>query len=174
MAWSRRLRATRAINRRLHDWHVPKSAATIGVYAAVGAEVILGDVINHWLDLGHRVAWPRIEGEGKLSFHLATPDELVLGAMGIAEPSHDAPIRPVETLDLLLVPGVGFDRSGARLGQGGGYYDRLLARTSGDIDTVGIAFSSQIVPNIPTEATDCRVDAVVTERGVARGGSWSL
>ena len=171
---SRRIQAQSAINRRLLSWPLGDSPATIGVYSSIGSEVCLADAVGTWLDEGHRIAWPLVREQGRLSFHISTPDELVTGTMGIAEPDKDLPAVEIESFDLLVVPGIGFTRFGARLGQGGGYYDRFLAGVGLRAKTLGLAFSVQIVPELPVEDTDVCVDAVVTEKGIASGGVWSL
>ena len=72
-----------------------------------------------------------------------------------------------ESFELLVVPGLAFDRQGYRLGRGGGYYDRFLARRVAST-VVGLAFSWQIVPEVPRDPWDVPVGAIVTERGVIR------
>ncbi|WP_174302207.1 5-formyltetrahydrofolate cyclo-ligase [Caulobacter sp. S45] len=87
------------------------------------------------------------------------PDTLGLPA----PPPHAKAVEP----DLIFVPLLGFDRTGARLGQGGGYYDRTLAarRASGPpARAIGLAYAAQEVPRIPTDAFDQRLDGVLTER----------
>jgi 5-formyltetrahydrofolate cyclo-ligase len=67
---------------------------------------------------------------------------------------------------VILVPGVAFTRAGARLGRGAGYYDRFLAGADPAAVKVGLAFSSQIVPELPEEPFDVRLDRLVTESAV--------
>jgi len=67
-----------------------------------------------------------------------------------------------KSIDLMLVPGIAFDKHGNRLGQGGGFYDRFLPYLSGDSMTIGIAFDEQIVDEVVHESTDCKVDYIVT------------
>jgi 5-formyltetrahydrofolate cyclo-ligase len=73
---------------------------------------------------------------------------------------------PIVTPDIILVPLVAFDRSGARLGMGGGYYDRTLA--AGNFKTIGIAFAVCEVDKIPTEPHDIYMDAILTEKELIR------
>ena len=112
------------------------------------------------------VGVPVIEGRDRpLAFSLWRPgDELVAGSLGAPMPVQVAPMTPA----VLIVPLVGFDRHGARLGYGGGYYDRTLAKLSGagPVHAVGFAYSAQEVPPIPAESTDVPLHAVVTEAGV--------
>jgi 5-formyltetrahydrofolate cyclo-ligase len=72
------------------------------------------------------------------------------------------------SVDVVVVPGVAFTRDGHRLGQGGGWYDRFLARTGGGCTTVGVCFAEQVVDTLPVEAHDVPVDVVVTDQGRLR------
>lgn len=76
------------------------------------------------------------------------------------------------TPEIVIVPLLAFDRQGGRLGYGGGFYDRTLARLreTGAVLTIGFAYAGQEVPVVPMEATDVRLDMVVTERGVIGSG----
>lgn len=77
----------------------------------------------------------------------------------------DAPLVAPAQVDLFLVPGLAFTTGGARLGRGGGYYDRLLPRRGPLSTALGVCFALQLVAELPGEAHDQPVDAVVTERG---------
>lgn len=92
--------------------------------------------------------------------------DLRRGAFGIAEPATGTACRP----EVLIVPVLGFDAAGRRLGYGGGYYDRTLAALrrdgAGPVLALGLAYDAQECPSLPTEATDARLDAIVTEAGL--------
>lgn len=94
-------------------------------------------------------------------------DTLIPNGYGIPEPRYGRP-RPAWSLGMILLPLVGFDRSGGRLGMGGGFYDRTLAQIIGAAPRrpllVGLAHACQEVPEIPLESWDCPVDAVLTDR----------
>ena len=79
----------------------------------------------------------------------------------------------VADIDLLVVPGLAFNRHGHRLGQGGGFYDRLLSSDEWGGVSCGVAYACQVVPTIPVQAHDRSVDLVVTDHAVARDGAWS-
>ena len=85
--------------------------------------------------------------------------ELIHGRFGIAEPSPQCPIVPIEQIEFALVPGLAFDRAGARLGRGRGFYDRLLVGFRGF--ACGIGFRFQEYPEIPLEPHDRRMDHVL-------------
>ncbi|GAA0291124.1 5-formyltetrahydrofolate cyclo-ligase [Rhodovulum strictum] len=102
-----------------------------------------------------------------LDFHLWTPEGAMQpGRFGAAVPVSAVPMRP----ELVIVPLVAFDRSGARLGYGGGFYDRTLERlrAQGPVLAVGLAFGAQEVARVPVEPTDQRLDAIVTEAEAIR------
>jgi 5-formyltetrahydrofolate cyclo-ligase len=114
-----------------------------------------------------------VDGQLEL-FHLQSMDELALGMYRILEPK--AELRPleakrprVEELDLVIVPGVAFDRRGARMGHGFGYYDKLLQRVRPDTPLVALAYECQLFDEIPTENHDIFMDRIVTEKQVYQG-----
>ena len=120
------------------------------------------------LDLaGRRTCLPVVPGPGRpLDFRAWMPGvPLVDGAYGARTPPADAaPLEP----EWLLVPVLAFDRSGRRLGYGGGFYDRTLAalRATRSRVAVGVAYAGQEVAQVPSDVFDQRLDAVVTERGL--------
>lgn len=109
---------------------------------------------------------PRCVGE-ELSWHFYQPsDPLKKGKFGIREPKPETPICPAETVDLILVPAVGCDHRGYRLGYGGGFYDRLFEQSPWqDIPKVGIIFDFAFIPEVPVEAWDIPLDGVCTDWG---------
>ncbi|MGF1607068.1 MAG: 5-formyltetrahydrofolate cyclo-ligase [Rhodothalassiaceae bacterium] len=104
------------------------------------------------------------DADAPLLFRAWQPGQLLEpGPHGTRQPGpHCAAVRP----SILLVPLVGFDAAGARLGQGGGYYDRTIAALEPDLFAVGVAFSGQQVAQLPTEPHDRPLHAIVTEAGV--------
>ena len=135
----------------------------VGGYHALPHEADPALLLQVLAASGCHIAFPRIAGEGlKLEFHLVPDGEaLKPGAYGIHEPaSHWPSVTP----KLLLVPLLAFDRSGHRLGYGGGYYDRTLF--SHRSRAIGIAYAAQQVDSIPAEHHDMRLDGVLTEAGL--------
>lgn len=86
----------------------------------------------------------------------------VQGIRGLREPRLGLEEVPVDNLDLVLVPGLAFDRLGHRLGRGAGYYDRFLPRLSAHTKVVGVCHDHQIIDRVPTEPHDVRVHAILT------------
>ncbi len=91
-------------------------------------------------------------------------DHLIPGVFNILVPPGEDLLTSVATTDLVLIPGVGFDRAGHRLGRGRGYYDRALRDLLAGALRVGLAYDYQVVPHIPIDEHDERVDYVVTEK----------
>ena len=140
----------------LRGWEVWKSARSLAGFSALPGEP---QALEPWPE-DKKIALPRVDGNDLVLHWVAGPDDLVKGCFGILEPPASTPVADPNKLDLILVPGVAFDRQGGRLGRGRGYYDRLLAGTSAF--KVGVCFDWQIVPEVPREAHDIRMDAVVT------------
>lgn len=117
------------------------------------------------------VGVPVILGEGQpLEFHRWTPDcEMKDGPFGAWIPADPQPVVPT----FVIVPLVAFSQKGARLGYGGGFYDRTLEglRARGHVTAVGFAYAVQEDPDLPTEAVDQPLDAIITENGVIRPGA---
>ena len=129
-------------------------------YMAMPSEPDLGQVIEEVLAQGKTLLLPRCEPGDRLTARLVTSTEgLTPGVFGIPEPGPELPEADPETIDLVLVPGMAFDREGRRLGRGKGYYDRFLSTCPGR--TMGVCWRT--VEEIPTEDHDIRMDAVVTE-----------
>jgi 5-formyltetrahydrofolate cyclo-ligase len=151
-----------------------QAARTVMYYIDVRDEVRTRDALPSALASGKRIVVPYcVDGELEL-FHLESMDELELGMYRILEPRPElrdvaAKKVPVEVLDLILVPGVAFDRQGGRTGHGKGYYDKLLEHAPPRTPLVGLAFECQLFPEIPTQAHDIFMDKVVTESAVYDG-----
>ena len=147
-------------------------AATVMFYVDTGSEVQTQFALPQMLSLGKTVVVPWCNDDGELElFRLRDPRNLIPGRYNIPEPKPELRLRPEHQIDLaelafIVVPGVGFDYSGNRLGQGKGYYDKLLARISPDAALVAPAFECQMFDNIPTQTTDVRMHIIVTEEGV--------
>jgi len=138
-----------------------ESAKVVGTYYAVGSEVTTELVIKRATILGKKIALPRVE-EDKITFYEpSSTKSLIRGRFGILEPQ---PYEQMNDIDILIVPGIAFDKKGNRLGYGMGFYDRLLSckRTF----SIGLAYSFQLLENLPYDKYDKRLDAIASEDGI--------
>ena len=149
--------ASRDVAKRLAELIRPDDV--VGFFAGVGGEITVGP---ETVPVG-RAAFPRVASKTEIHFHEVARTPTTPGAFGIPEPSQDEPTLEPEDLDVLLVPGLAFTQSGDRLGQGGGYYDRLMPRLRDDAKRVGLCHGWQVVETLPTHPHDVRVTHIVTE-----------
>ncbi len=150
-------------------------SARIALYAGVHGEVLTDRIFMAASTQGKEVFFPKSDSSGSplLFYKVDSLKDLTPGLYGVPEPKGKGagpdsidPIDPVE-LDLIVVPGIAFDHSGARLGFGKGYYDMVLDGVSAL--KVALAFHMQVLEEpLPTEAHDVRMDMLITERGIER------
>ncbi len=163
------------ILQKLFELEAARSATWIHFYVSFGSEVETTGMIAHALSRGKRVTVPKMDSTSKQLILSELKDpvrELSPGPKGIPEPKPEA-FRPIEInkMDLFVVPGVAFDEGGNRLGQGAGYYDRLLTGISGRIPIVGLAFELQLIKEIPVGEHDVKVNWIVTEKRTIKCGT---
>lgn len=142
---------------------------TVSVFLPIRTEIDTGPLIAWLHDENADVVLPTICGDDPgLVFREWQPGApTIRGAFGVREPSPGSAVRDPE---ILFVPLLGFDRDGYRIGYGGGYYDRAIARLSetGEIMTIGLAYDAQEVVHVPREAHDRRLDRIVTPARILR------
>ncbi|RLV47475.1 5-formyltetrahydrofolate cyclo-ligase [Nocardioides mangrovicus] len=147
-----------------------RRAATVAAYVSVGREPGTGPLLDALTDAGKRVVLPALQPDGDLDWALYRgPDSLAPARRGLLEPV--GPLlgpATVATADVVLVPGLGVDGRGRRLGRGGGSYDRALARVPVGTFVCIVLNAAEVLDAVPTEAHDRPVSAVVTEDGVRR------
>jgi len=172
--------ASARICRRFQDLVEQAHARTVMWYLDCRSEVRTQPAVCEQLRLNkHRLVIPFCtqDGDGNKClglWHLQSLDELRPGMWRILEPPHqrrleaEKLINPDE-LDAILVPGVAFDPSGGRLGNGAGYYDRLLARVRPDTLLAGACFHRQLLDRVSMEAHDVYMNWVLTEGAAYRG-----
>lgn len=163
---ARRRAASRDASERLLALPALRRARTVLLYAALPEEADPGHVGEVLLDRGVRVLLPRVVGEDLHLARAARDAVLLPGAFGILEPR--GPRIDADQVDVAVLPGVAFDRAGTRLGQGRGFYDRLLPTLRPDCVRVGFCFACQVVPRVPREEHDLPVEVIVTEAATHR------
>jgi 5-formyltetrahydrofolate cyclo-ligase len=144
-----------------------RAAETVFAYWSVGNEVSTRRLLRHALTAGKRLALPVIHGKGEMGFR-RMEGALVTGRFyDIPEPPESAEALTPRPGDILIVPALCYDRALYRLGQGGGYYDRILARYE-DVFSAGVCREGLLLDSVPRESHDRAVDCLVTEKGAAR------
>lgn len=151
-----------------------RDARTVMTYVGVGSEVATVPLIEAMLASGRRVVVPWCQPDDLRLFELRSLGELEAAPYGLLEPGPALRAEPgrepeVAALDLVVVPGVAFDRRGGRLGHGKGYYDRLLGRRSPGTPAIALAFQCQMVEAVPMTERDVPVDIILTESGLYPG-----
>jgi len=156
-----RNKKSQTIKKALFRTSVFKKAKIVMFYMSFGGEVYTSDMIKKAKKLGKTVVVP-VCGKNRIIRPCILKDKgkLLRGPYGILEPAVKKAIS-LGTLNLVIVPGLAFDKKGNRLGRGKGYYDRFLARLPRNVMSIGLAFHFQILPFIPTTSTDIAVKKVI-------------
>ncbi len=151
------------------------AAKTVLFYIDVRSEVRTRHALPEALLSGKKIVIPWCNEKGELElFHLTDMNELSVGMYKILEPKVEFRNLPEKNLsasdlDLVMVPGVAFDRRGARMGHGKGYYDKLLQHARPQTALVALAFECQLFPEIPVAGHDIFMDKIITESAIYEG-----
>ena len=144
------------------------AATTVLAFSSFGSELPMLPLIGALVERGVRVGLPVITGTDIVARAWRPGDPTVETSFGALEPADGAPIEP-SAIDVTLTPAVAVDRTGRRVGYGGGFYDRFLLRTRSDAVRVAVILAEQLVDeDLPAGAFDLRVDAIVTPNEVIR------
>lgn len=156
-----------------------QAARTIMWYLHCRSEVHTLFTVATELNTGKRIVVPycTVDTEGRKQlglWHLESIDELQPGMWNILEPPRQRWLEPAkqirpDELDAIIVPGVAFDTQGGRLGNGAGYYDRLLQKVRADTVLAAVCYEAQLLPVIAMEAHDMFMDYVITEQAIYSG-----
>lgn len=169
LADSECLQRSLLVQQRLLQTDEYRQASVIALYAPIHNEVQTADIFAAALQDGKQILFPRVEGASLSFIEVERLDSLMAGAFGVAEPV-GAVVRPAASIELIVVPGVGFDRCGYRLGYGQGYYDRAVGVGCPAI-LAGLAYDFQIVDKLPAENHDIRLDLLVMDSEVLAFGN---
>jgi len=150
-----------------------QKARTVALYAALPGEVPTDAAFAAALAAGKTVAFPVVPTVGLcLRFYgVDSLSQLVqAGRLRIREPKEGRPVVSLQSIELFVVPGLGFSKAGHRLGQGAGYYDATLALAPASTPRVGLAFSEQVLPALPEGPSDVPMHQVLTEEAAFSAG----
>jgi 5-formyltetrahydrofolate cyclo-ligase len=162
-----RNRKSLKIQKKLLEHPAFRNARTVCFFVGMDTEVNTVPMIEESLALGKRVLVPRVHLEKKELRLFEVRDlhsELSLSTLGILEPNAWAKAADPASAECVFVPGLAFDAAHNRLGRGAGYYDRLLPKFGARAPKIGLAFSFQVLPEIPCENHDHPLDEVLTEK----------
>lgn len=140
------------------------AAETVLLFYSFGTEVATGGMASRVLAQGKRLLLPYLVEDMMETAEVLPGETLEPSDYGPREPARRAAVDPA-AVDVVVTPGLAFDKRGNRLGYGGGHYDRYLERMGPGALRVGVAFSLQIIERIPVEPGDQRVDVVISDAG---------
>ena len=156
-----KLRRSEAILRQLEQLPEWKAARVVLLYWSMADEVQTHAFVNKWYK-DKVLLLPCVDGDDLVLRQYTGPECLVAGEQfGIGEPT-GAVWSDLDAIQLIIVPGVAFDRNGNRMGRGRGFYDRMLKSTMGALK-IGIAYDFQMLDAIPVEPHDVKMDRIITE-----------
>lgn len=162
--------AARAIAEHLLATPEVRRAATVAAYVAMGQEPGTGPLVDRVRGAGRHVLLPVLLPGNDLDWARYTgPDDLVPARLGLLEPpGARLGVDAIATADVVLVPALAVDRTGLRLGRGGGSYDRALARVPVGTFVCALLFEDELLEAVPAAPHDRRVNAVVSPAGLTR------
>lgn len=142
-----------------------KKANTIFAFVSFRSEVDTHEIIKYAIKDGKTICVPKIQSKqkGMEIFKINGFEQLEKGYFGILEPTEGCSTIHSKGLDLILIPGVAFDRKGGRVGYGAAFYDRFLAELDKKVDKIALAYHFQVLDNVPMDEHDIRIDGVITE-----------
>lgn len=149
-----------------------RRAATVAAYVSVGTEPGTGPLLERLLEMGRRVIVPVLLPDHDLDWAVYDgPAGVVRARAGLLEPTGPRlGLEAVATADAVLTPGLAVDRTGLRMGRGGGCYDRVLGRVPVGTFTCTLLYPGELLEEVPAAPHDRRVTAVATPDGVIRLG----
>lgn len=166
--------ASKSICEKVRNLAEYKNAKTIMMYASVGKEVSTVELLRMALRDGKTICLPlcldkdengnKLQDEHSMETRLYNDDfPMVAGAYGIPAPNPKSPVIQPSDIDLVILPCMSCDRKLNRIGHGGGYYDRFIAKLRRDCGKIAVCYEKIMLDEIPTESHDIKMDIVITE-----------
>lgn len=154
----------------LIDTDYYKESKKIFIYIGFGSEINTLKLIEIFLQGGKDVYVPKtnIQKKEMKAVKIKSLDKLALCKYGILEPDNEDEVIDREDIDLIIVPGVAFDKSGGRVGYGGGFYDKYLSKIIRNTAKVALAYDFQIINEVPTEDHDIKIDCIITDKDIIK------
>lgn len=150
---------------------------TLWQHSAIQSAKVIAAYYPRWQEVDIRpflrtlneqqIVFPRMDIKNKtLEFRIVTDIDAL--PVSFPEPDITQPLVNISNIDVILIPGVAFDRKGGRLGRGLGYYDRALSKASPHLKRIGVCFDMQVIKEVPHEDHDVFLDEIITEREIIR------
>ena len=157
-----KLRRSEGIMRQIEALPEFQKARVVLLYWSMADEVQTHDFVERWYK-EKVLLLPCVDGDDLLLRQYTGPECMVAGEQfGIGEPTGSPEWTDLDAIDVIIVPGVAFDRAGNRMGRGRGFYDRLL-KTTPKAMKIGVAFDFQMIDDVPVEPFDVKMDRIITE-----------
>lgn len=149
---------------KLINSEVYKNSNKIFTYISFGNEVDTKEFINHALNDGKKIYVPKTDKVNKemVAIRIYSLDNMIKDNWGILEPKYIDEEKICEDFDLIIMPGLAFDRNGNRIGYGGGYYDKYFSKLKNTNNKVALVYDFQILDNIQSEIHDIKVDYIIS------------
>ncbi|MFN4245503.1 MAG: 5-formyltetrahydrofolate cyclo-ligase [Brevinematia bacterium] len=156
---------SRTIHEKLLSTPEWKRSNIVMFYISINSEVMTLNLLSKAFDEKKVILLPKVTNEGMISVKVPHNFKLITGYKGILEPYEGETFN--NYIDLILVPLVGFDKEGYRIGYGGGFYDTFLSKNSKRIGLkIGLAYECQKIKYIPKEKHDQKLDIIITEKNI--------
>ncbi|MBK5243375.1 5-formyltetrahydrofolate cyclo-ligase [Clostridium sp.] len=145
-----------------------KKSTVIFIFVSFEDEVDTHQIINRAISDGKIICVPRIQSKatGIEIFKINSLTELRPGYYGILEPLERCPEVDSKNIDLIIMPGVAFDRHGGRVGYGAGFYDIFLNKMNRRVDKIALAYQFQVLNEVPMNELDVTIDGIITEEEI--------
>ena len=166
---------SRIIRDKIIGLDVYKQSKVIFIYMDFKNEVMTSDLIKHMLFEKKRVVVPYTDTISTVLIpsEITGESDLKLNSFGYSEPKKVSPVN-IEEIDLVIIPGLVFDKNLNRIGFGKGYYDRILNKLKASARKVAVAHDFQVLEEIPAEEHDVKMDMIITEKSIMKRDTSSL